>query len=87
VSERSIAGKFLERLLTGTVDAIARAGAKAIESVVNDAAKAIDLEKKKIEALGKGVAQWRKTELGEIGPIEVEVKVVNPAKAGPQGTR
>ena len=72
----SIAAKLLESLLTGTVESIARAGAKALESLTNDAAKAISNEAKKVAAVRNDVEQWRKEQLGEIVEIKVDAKVV-----------
>jgi hypothetical protein len=65
-AKRSIAGKYVEDLLIGTVESIVRAGAKAIESITNDAARAIDREKRKVEQVKVTVETFRKTRLGEV---------------------
>jgi hypothetical protein len=44
VSERSLASKLAERFLTGAVESIARAGAKAAESLAADTKKALETE-------------------------------------------
>ena len=62
---KDFARDYLRGLLRGTVESIARAGAKAVESLTGDAARAVDREKKKIEALGKRVAEWREENVGE----------------------
>jgi hypothetical protein len=36
-----------------------------VESITGDAVNAVDREKKKIEALGKRVAEWREENVGE----------------------
>jgi hypothetical protein len=56
---------WLRERLRGTVVSIAKAGALFVESLTGDAAKAVDREKKKIEALGKRVAEWREENVGE----------------------
>ena len=61
---KDFARDYLRGLLRGTVESIARAGAKAVESLTGDAARAVDREKKKIEALGKRVAEWREINVG-----------------------
>jgi hypothetical protein len=63
---QSAASRFLENLLIGTVEAVARAGAKAVESLTDDAAKAIDIQKKKVQATRDAVRAWRKQAVGEI---------------------
>lgn len=73
--QRGIFTQYAEDLLRGTVEAIARAGAKAFESLTGDAAKAVDREKKKIEAVRDRVAQWRKDVVGEIGDSDPDGQV------------
>ena len=62
---KDFARDSLRGLLRGTVESIARAGAKAVESLTGDAAKAVDRVKKKIEALGKRVTEWREFNVGK----------------------
>lgn len=57
--------RFLQRILIGTVESVARGLAKGAESVVSDAVKAAERERARIE-------EWRKRELGEID-VKVEV--------------
>jgi hypothetical protein len=69
MSEPSPASKFIESLLVGTVEAIARAGAKAVESLAGDARKALQNQSFKAEVLEKGVEAWRKARVGEIDDL------------------
>jgi hypothetical protein len=62
---KDFAKDYLRGFLHGTVTSIAKAGAKFVESLTGDAAKAVDREKKKIEALGKRVAEWREINVGK----------------------
>jgi hypothetical protein len=62
---KDFAKDYFRGFLHGTVTSIAKAGAKFVESLTGDAAKAVDREKKKIEALGKRVAEWREENVGE----------------------
>ena len=62
---KDFAKDYLRGFLHGTVTSIAKAGAKFVESLTGDAAKAVDREKKKIEALGKRVAEWREINVGD----------------------
>jgi hypothetical protein len=57
--EDTAARRLLKRVLVGAVESVARGLAKGLESVADDAVKAVDREKQKI-------AEWRKRELGEI---------------------
>ena len=57
---RDFAKDYVRGFLRGTVTSVAKALALGFESLTGDAAKAVDGEKKKIEALGKRVAEWRK---------------------------
>jgi hypothetical protein len=78
--------KFVEDLLVGSVESIARGVAKGFESVAQDAVKAVEKEKKKIESLAHTVKTWREVRLGEVDSdlpsslrddveVEVEIKV------------
>jgi len=62
---RDFARDYLRGILRGTVTSLARAGTRFVESLTGDAARAVDREKKKIEALGKRVAEWREQNVGE----------------------
>ena len=62
---KDFAKDYLRGFLRGTVTSIARAGARFVESITGDAVNAVDREKKKIEALGKRVAEWREENVGE----------------------
>lgn len=62
---RDFAKDYLHGILRGTVTSIAKAGALFVESLTGDAARAVDREKKKIEALGKRVAEWREVNVGK----------------------
>lgn len=61
----TVVAQFAERVLVGTIEAIARAGAKALESLANDGRKALEAQAEKVEALEKGVAGWRADKLGD----------------------
>ena len=61
---KDFARDYVRGFLRGTVTSIAKAGAKFVESLTGDAAHAVDREKKKIEALGKRVAEWREENVG-----------------------
>jgi len=74
VRETTAASKFFESLLVGTVDAIARAGAKAFESLAGDAKKALRNEAAKAEMLEKGVEMWRKMRLGDLDDLPSELR-------------
>ena len=71
---RSAASKFAEKILVGTVESIARAVAKAGESLAGDARKV--LSKKALEAtfLEKGIEAWRKERLGDIDDLPDSLK-------------
>jgi hypothetical protein len=66
---QSPASKFAESLLVGTIEAIARAGARAVESLAGDARKALQKEAAKIERVEQGVAMWRQVRLGEVDDL------------------
>ena len=70
MSEPTIASKFVERVLVGAVESIARAGAKAVESLAGDVKTALKNEAAKAELLEKGVEWWRKSRLGDIVVIK-----------------
>jgi hypothetical protein len=70
----SAVSRFFEKLLIGAVESIARAGAKAVESLTDDAAKAIEIQKKKVAATRDAVKAWRKVELGEIDDIPASLR-------------
>ena len=70
MSEPTVASKFAERLLVGAVEAIARAGAKAVESLAGDVKTDLKNEAAKAELLEKGVEWWRKSRLGDIVVIQ-----------------
>jgi len=73
MNKPSPASKFAERLLTGAVESIARAGARFVESIASDAKKALKNEANKVEVIEKTVETWRKMRLGEIDePSEFE---------------
>jgi hypothetical protein len=63
---QSTASKLVESFLVGTVEAIARAGAKAVESLTSDAAKTVRRKAGEIDAVRKTVEAWRKENVGEI---------------------
>ncbi len=63
---QSLLSKLAENLLVGTVESIARAGARFLESITDDAEKAIEKQRKKIAATREGVAEWRETQLGNV---------------------
>lgn len=65
----SPASKFVESLLVGAIESVARAGAKALESVVGDAKKALRNEAFKAELLEKGIEAWRKVKLGDVDDL------------------
>ena len=69
MSEQTFVSQLLERALVGTVEAVARAGAKAVESLAGDAKKALQNEAFKAEILEKGVEAWRKARLGDVDDL------------------
>jgi hypothetical protein len=71
---QSPASKFFESILVGTVDAIARAGAKAFESLAGDAKKALRNEAAKVEMVEKSIEAWRKMRLGEVDDLPSELR-------------
>lgn len=66
---QTFVGSILERVFVGTVEAIARAGAKATESLAGDVKKALQNEAFKAEILEKGVEAWRKARLGDVDDL------------------
>ena len=73
--ERGPVGRAIEDLLIGTVESIARAGAKALESLTTDASKAVSIQKKKIDVVAKAVKTWREINVGEIdGDVPAELR-------------
>jgi hypothetical protein len=71
---QSPASKFFESILVGTVDAIARAGAKAAESLAGDVKKTLRRKAAEAEMLEKGVEAWRKVRLGDIDDLPSELR-------------
>ncbi len=69
MSEQSPVSKALEAILVGTVEAIARAGAKAAESLAGDARKVLQQNAFKAEIVEKGIEAWRKARLGEVDDL------------------
>jgi hypothetical protein len=69
VNEPTPAAKFVESLLVGAVNAVARAAAKAAESLAGDARKALQNQAFKAEVIEKGVEAWRKARVGEIDDL------------------
>lgn len=63
--EPTLLAQAAERLLVGTIEAIARAGAKALESLASDAQRALVTEGSKVERFKDGVAAWRAAKLGD----------------------
>jgi hypothetical protein len=76
---QSPASKLAEKLLVGTVEAIARAGAKAVESLAGDMKKALKNEAFKAEVIEKGVEAWRKERLGDIDDLPESLRDESPA--------
>lgn len=66
---RTAASRFAEAVLVGAVESIARAGAKAFESLAGDTKKALRNEAAKAEMIEKGIEMWRKVRLGEIDDL------------------
>jgi len=64
--KQSIGAKLAEDFLNGVVESVARAGAKAVESLASDAVKSVGREKRKIENFRNNIREWRKVRLGEI---------------------
>lgn len=75
MSESPIA-KFAEKLLIGTVDSIARAGARFVESIAADAKQALRNEAAKAELIENGAKFWRVNTVGEIPNNGVTVEQV-----------
>jgi hypothetical protein len=63
---RTFFGKLAETVLVGAVESIVRAGSKAVESLADDAAKALEKERRKIDSVRKNVESWRQETVGEI---------------------
>jgi hypothetical protein len=74
MAAQSVASRFLEKLLAGTVDSVVRAGAKAVESLAGDARKALSNEAKRVELLQQGVKMWREYRVGEIEDLGASEK-------------
>lgn len=66
MAQQSPTSKFFESILVGAVETIARAGAKAAESITGDVKKALKNEAFKVEIVEKGIEAWRKSKLGEV---------------------
>lgn len=69
--ERGLVSRVIEDVLIGTVESIARAGAKALESLASDASKITGRQKKKIDAVVSGIKTWREINVGEIADEDV----------------
>lgn len=65
-NRNSQAAKLAERLLSGAVESLARAGAKFVESVAADVKRALAKESQKAELFEHVVRAWRQTRLGEV---------------------
>ena len=65
MSDRSLASKLAERFLTGAVESIARAGAKAAESLAADTKKALETEAARAGGLENLIKAWRGYTLGD----------------------
>lgn len=74
MNHNSPASKFAESLLVGAIESVARAGAKALESVVGDAKKALRNEAFKAELLEKGIEAWRKMKLGDVDDLPASLR-------------
>jgi hypothetical protein len=74
MSQQSPGAKFLASLLSGSVESIARAGAKALESLADDAEKALKKEASRIRDIKQGAQVWRHSRLGDDLPGEVHEK-------------
>lgn len=72
--EQSFASRIAERVLVGTIESIARAGSKAVESLAKDVKTALQNEALKAELIERGTEAWRKARLGEVGQPPVEEK-------------
>ena len=66
---RTMGVKFAEKVLVGAIEAIARAGAKFVESLASDTHKALQNEAAKVDTLRQGVEAWRQVRLGEVGDL------------------
>ncbi len=71
---QSPASKFVESVLVGAVESVARAGAKFVESIAGDARKALQNEAFKVEIIEKGVEAWRKARLGEVDDLPASLR-------------
>ena len=58
--------KMLRTALEGTVDALARAGARFVESLASDVKKTLKNNAAKVAKVEDGVRTWRETTVGEI---------------------
>lgn len=67
--KQTVVSRALESLFVGTVEALARAGAKAVESLAGDAKKVLQQEAFKAEIIEKGVEAWRKNRLGDVDDL------------------
>jgi len=63
---RGMVGRAIEGFLIGAVEAVARAGAKAIESLTTDASKAIAIQQRKVEKVTAEIKNWRESTVGEL---------------------
>jgi hypothetical protein len=78
--EKSPTAKFFEAVLVGTVEAIARAGSKAVESLAGDAKKALKNEAFKAELIEKGIEAWRLSHVGEIDDLPGSLQDEKPQR-------
>jgi hypothetical protein len=67
----SVFAQAFEDGLVFVVTSIVRAGAKAVESLTDDAVKAINNKKKEVEAVRDAVKAWRKMKVGEVEDSDV----------------
>lgn len=67
MSDQSFTSKLAERLLVGSIESLARACSKAVESVASDVKTALRNEAAKAEFLESGAKFWRESRLGEVG--------------------
>ncbi len=79
--KRSPFSLFAERLLVGTLEAGARAIARAGESLASDAKKALRNEALKVELLENGIKWWAKENLGEVDDLPESLRDDSPKGA------
>lgn len=71
--KRSKSEELLEQVLVGTIEAVARAGARFVESLASDGRKFLRNQSAKVGMIEQGVKSWREQNAPEIEDLAGEV--------------